>query len=237
MSVASILSYENRWFGQMGETIRLEEFTGVIQNKLVAVWQTTEGAPWLPTEFLLSQYITRILVVGRAAPTSLTLAADSSWTQVWRSPGAKEWSCLLGILQHMPGPVLIVVGPDIALTPKLVTSLKGGATTVVMRQPGSVGWPSGSDAADQVFFPVLGGPATTALLPVVQEWITKAVPRALDLKPLLPQMAAAGYGLTVAEGVWHWYKPADSPPLATLTVAQVARQLQVLGGMLEKMVV
>ena len=143
----------------------------------------------------------------------------------------------MGILQHMPGPVLIVVGPDIALTPKLVTSLKGGATTVVMRQPGPVGWPSASDAADQVFFPVLGGPATTTMMPVVQEWITKAVPRALDLKPLLPQMAAAGYGLTVAEGVWHWYKPADSPPLATLTVAQVARQLQVLGGMLEKMVV
>lgn len=164
---------------------------------------------------------------------SLTLAADSSWTQVWRSPGAKEWSCLLGVLSHMPGPILIVVGPDITLTPKVLGSLKD-ATTVVLRGAG-VGWPSNAGPPDQVFFPVLGERGTAPLMSIVQEWIPRAVPRSLDLKTLVPQLAAQGYGLTVAEGVWHWYKPADSPPLATLTVAQVAKQLQVLGSMLEKM--
>jgi len=221
----------------MAETIRLEEFTGVIQNKVIAVWTADSGNPWLPTEFMLTQYITRILVTGRASPISVTLSADPSWTQVWRLPGAKEWSCLLGVLQHMPGPVLIVVTPDIALTPKVLAGLSN-ATTVVLRSASATaaGWPSGAEAPSHVFFPVLG-PGTGPLMPVVQEWVSRAAPRALDLKILMPQLAVAGYGLMVAEGLWHWYKPADSPPLTTLTVAQVAKQLQTLGSMLEKMVI
>jgi hypothetical protein len=231
----------------MAETIRLEEFTGVLQNKLVVTWSSAETttSPWLPTEFMLGQYITRILVVGRSSPASITLGADSSWTQVWRGPGAKEWACLLGILQHMPGPVLLVLGPDIVLTPKLVISLKegmatGGGAVVVLRSSGSgagaVGWPAGALEPDHVFFPVLGLNASP-LLQVVQEWTSKAMPKALDLKSVLPQLATAGYGLTVAAGLWHWYKPADSPPLVTLTAAQIARQLQSLGTLLEKMIV
>jgi len=219
----------------MAETVRLEEFTGVIQNKLVAVWSASDASVWLPTEFLLSQYITRILVVGRAVPASLTLAADSSWTQVWRSPGAKEWSCLLGVLQHMPGPILIVVGPDIVLTPKLVVALRSSGVTTVALRAATSAWPAGAESADQVFFPILGA-ATGPLMAVVQEWVGRATPRALDVKILIPQLATAGYGLTVAEGVWHWYKPADSAALVTLTVPQIAKQLQVLGSMLEKMV-
>lgn len=227
----------------MAETIRLEEFNGVLQNKLVVVWSSADAAatnPWLPTEFMMGQYITRILVVGRSAPTSIALGVDSSWTQVWRGPGAKEWACLLGILVHMPGPVLIVVGPDVVLTPKLVISLKegtatGGGITVILRSA-SGGWPAGSLEPDNVFFPILG-PTVTPLHQVVQEWTLKAMPKALDLKSVLPQLAAAGYGLTVASGLWHWYKPADSGSLATLTVAQVARQLQSLGSLLEKMIV
>ena len=218
----------------MAETIRLEEFTGLIQNRFVVAWaldQNQNQNPWLPTEFMLAQYITRILVVGRTSPLSMTLAADSSWTQVWRSPGAKEWSCLLGILQHMPGPVLVVIGPDIALTPKMVSGLKD-VCTIAIRCPGSSqGVPVGVQP-DQVFFPVI---TSNTLLPVVQEWVAKAVPRSLDLKTLIPQLAAQGYGLTVAENVWHWYKPADSPPLVTLTVAQVAKQVQILGAMMERM--
>lgn len=232
----------------MAETIRLEEFTGVLQNKLVAVWSSVADttSPWLPTEFMMGQYITRILVVGRSAPTSIALSVDSSWTQVWRGPGAKEWACLLGILQHMPGPVLIVVGPDVMLTPKLVISLKeatatGGGITVVLRSASAsassgAGWPVGALEPDHVFFPILG-PTVTPLHQVVQEWTVKAMPKALDLKSVLPQLSAAEYGLTVASGYWHWYKPVDSPPLATLTVAQVARQLQSLGSLLEKMIV
>ncbi len=217
----------------MAETIRLEEFTGIIQNKVIAVW--TESV-WLPTEFMLTQYITRILVTGRASPISVTLSADPSWTQVWRLPGAKEWSCLLGVLQHMPGPVLIVVTPDVALTPKVLSGLTN-ATTIVLRSATATaaGWPSGAEAPSHVFFPVLTG--TGPLMSIVQEWVGRAAPRALDLKMLMPQLAAAGYGLMVADGLWHWYKPADSPPLATLTVLQMAKQLQTLGTMLEKMVV
>jgi hypothetical protein len=220
----------------MGDTIRLEEFTGLIQNKTVAVWQGSDAAAiWLPTEFLLTQYITRILVVGRAAATSVSMAADPGWTQIWRSPGAKEWSCLLGILQHMPGPVLIVVGPDVILSAKMIGALRD-VTCVVMRSAtGLYGWPTGADQPEHVFFPVLGDRATASLTPVVHDWLGRAVPRSLDLKTLVPQLAAQGYALTIAAGVWHWYKPADSPPLVTLTVAQVAKQLQTLGTMLEKM--
>ena len=220
----------------MAETVRLEEFTGLIQNKLVAVWSASDASVWLPTEFLLSQYITRILVVGRTSPASLTLAADSSWTQVWRSPGAKEWSCLLGVLSHMPGPILIVVGPDIGLTPKLVTALRSAGVTSVALRSQVAGWPAGAEQADQVFFPVLSA-AAGPLMPVVQDWVGRSSPRSLDVKMLIPQLAAQEYGLTVAEGVWHWYKPADSAALVTLTVTQVAKQLQILGSMLEKMCV
>ena len=221
----------------MAETIRLEEFTGVIQNKIITVWSADTGVstgvgPWLPTEFLLSQYITRILVVGRTSPMSLALAADSSWTQVWRLPGAKEWSCLLGILSHMPGPVLIVVGPDVVLSPKVLGALKD-VTTVVIRS-NMVGMPM---TPDHVFFPILTNPVPAYLNTILQECLGRSVPRSLDLKILIPQLAAQGYGLTVAEGVWHWYKPADSAPLVTLSVAQIAKQIQILGGTLEKMTV
>ncbi len=234
--------------GGSAETIRLEEYTGVIQNRLVAAWQTPDAVtPWLPTEFLLSQYITRILVTGRAATLSLALAADQSWTQVWRSPGAKEWSCLLGVLPHMPGPVLVVVGADVILTPKLVASLRatiagaasaGSNTTIcVLRQTGisvgGAGW--AGDPPDQVFFPVIDvtAPRYASIMAAMGEWLGRTSPRSLDTKMLLPQLAAAGYGLCVAEGLWHWYKPADSPALATLTVGQIARQLHILAAALE----
>lgn len=220
-----------------GEVVRLEEYSGLIQGRVVAVWQPPDAVnPWLPTEFMLAQYITRILVTGRTSPMSTALAADPSWTQVWRSPGGKEWSCLLGILQHMPGPILIVVGPDMILTPRLVGSLKEaarqGAAVFVLRQVGVTPW--AGDPADQVFLPVLDPHGLTGLWPIAQEWAARAVPRNIDLKVLLPQLAAQGYGLTVAEGVWQWYKPADSTPMATLTVPQVARQLQILASVLER---
>jgi len=209
----------------MAETLRLEEYTGTMDNKLATVL-TTETDTWLPTEFMLAQYITRILVVGRSAASSATLAADPSWTQVWRLPGAKEWSCLLGILPHMPGPILIVVGTDVTLTPKVVAGLKGTMTVVLRSGP----WPLTCGQPDRIFFPVLG--ERSPLLPILQDWVGKAVPRNLDLPTLLPQLAAHGYGLMVADGVWHWYKPADSPPMATMTVTQVARQLQALSVVL-----
>jgi len=212
--------------------IRLEEYTGLIQNKLVAVWQAPDAVtPWLPTEFLLSQYITRILITGRQSPMSTAMVTDGSWTQVWRSPGAKEWSCLLGILQHMPGPILLVVGPDMALSPKLTTNLKGAFTTVVLRQ--TIGW--SGDLPDQVFFPILeGGAKFAGIAAAVQEWTAKAAPKTLDLRALTPQLAAQGYGLTVSDNVWQWYKPTDSQPLVTLTVPQIAKQLQILGALLER---
>jgi hypothetical protein len=226
------------------ETIRLEEYTGLIQNKLVVAWQSPDAvSPWLPTEFLMSQYITRILVTGRASALSVALTADSGWTQIWRSPGSKEWSCLLSVVSHMPGPILFVIGPDMMLTPKLVTNLQAirkdtPTTVVVLRSPGAIGWISGSGpegTPDQVFFPVLDARNTGALLPLVQD--CKAAPRTLDVKALLPQLAAAGYGLTVSEGVLHWYNPADSAPMSVLSVAQIARQLQVLGIVLEKTII
>jgi hypothetical protein len=223
------------------ETIRLEEYTGVLQNKLIAVWQAADAVtPWLPTEFMLSQYITRILVTGRVSPVSTILASDPSWTQVWRSPGGKEWACLLGILAHMPVPMLIVVGPDMALTPKLVSSLKAvGATVIVLRTAGSAaGW--AGDPPDQMFLPVLSAASQSqsqALTTVLNEWMGRTAPRGLDPKILLPQLAAQGYGLTAADGVWFWYKPADSAPLVALTVPQIARQLQILGAALERSVV
>ncbi len=223
------------------DTIRIEEYTGILQQKLVAVWQTPDAiTPWLPTEFLLSQYITRILITGRASPLSAAMTADPSWTQVWRSPGNKEWSCLMSTIQYMPGPVLVVIGPDLGLTPKLVTSLKGlcaaGPTTIlVLRspQPGQPAW--AGEPADHVFFPVVEGGAAAKMAPLmaaINEWAPRTAPRGLDIKTLLPQLAAQGYALTVGDGVWQWYKPADSTGLATLTVAQVARQLQILGAVL-----
>jgi hypothetical protein len=222
------------------ETIRLEEYTGLIQNKLVVAWQSPDAVgPWMPTEFLMSQYITRILVTGRASPLSVALTADSGWTQIWRSPGSKEWSCLLSVVSHMPGPILFVVGPDMMMTPKLVSNLQAirkdtPTTVLVLRSPGPIGWIS-EGTPDQVFFPVLDARNTAALLPLLQD--CKAAPRTLDVKALLPQLAASGYGLTVSEGILHWYNPADSAPMSVLSVAQIARQLQVLGLVLEKTVI
>ncbi len=224
-----------------GETIRLEEYQGLLQSKLVAVWQAPDVVTaWLPTEFMLGQYITRILVTGRTSPVSVAMAADPSWTQIWRSPGSKEWSCLLGLLQYMPGPVLIVVGPDIVLTPKLVVSLQGArsapaVTICVLRTAGVAGWVG--EPADHVFFPVVESATargSVGLVGAMTDCVGRAVPRSLDIKGLLPQLAAQGYGLTVADGVWHWYKPADSTGLSSLTVPQIARQLQILGSVLER---
>jgi hypothetical protein len=73
--------------------------------------------------------------------------------------------------------------------------------------------------------------------PVLAEWVPRAAPRSLDLKSVVPQLVAASYGLLVADGIWHWFRPADSPPLATLTVAQIGRSLQGLAAILEKMVI
>jgi hypothetical protein len=139
----------------------------------------------------------------------------------------------------MPGPILFVIGVDMMLTPKLVSNLqtirKDTPTTVlVLRTPGPIGWVPGSES-DQVFFPVLDARNTTALLPLVQE--CKAAPKTLDVRALLPQLAASGYGLTVSEGILHWYNPADSAPMSVLSVAQIARQLQVLGVVLEKTII
>jgi hypothetical protein len=224
-----------------GDVVRLEEYTGLLQNKLVAVWQSPDTATvWMPTEFMLSAYVTRILVTGRSAVLSTALTADPSWTQVWRAPGGKEWACLMGILQHMPGPILLVVGPDIVLSAKLVGALQGarssgaGATILILRTAGSgsPGWVG--DAADQVFLPVLEtGSRFTGLLAVLHEWASRTTPRSLDTKVLLPQLAAQGYGLTAAEGAWYWYRPAESTGVATLTVPQIARQLMILGSVLE----
>jgi hypothetical protein len=220
------------------EVLRIEEYTGLIQGKVVCAWQSPDAAsPWLPTEFMLSQYITRILITGRTSALSTALTSDPSWTQVWRAPGAKEWSCLMGVLGHMPGPVLIVIGPDIVLSAKLVSALnetcaRGGQTTaIILRQSGSgAGW--AGDHASHVFFPVLDG-TKHPLLPVIQAEV--AAPKHLDFKTVLPQLAAQGYALTVADNVWQWYKPADSTGLATLTVPQIARQLQILGAVLNTM--
>lgn len=228
------------------ETVRLEEFTGVLQGRLVVAWQTTDATvPWMPTEFMPAAYVTRILVTGRAAALSTALTADPSWTQVWRSPGGKEWACLLGVLPHMPGPMLVVIGPDVVLTPKLVASLKGatesGGTVVVLRSAagGMPGW-VGEVGPDQMFLPVLGGGGGVSgamggvgLMTVFNEWAGRTLPR-LDPKVLLPQLAAQGYGLTATEGRWFWYRPAESVGMATLSVAQVARQLMILGGLLER---
>jgi hypothetical protein len=192
-------------------TVRMEEYTGLMEGKVVAV----VGDTWLPTEFMLTQYITRILVVGRTSAASAALAADAGWTQVWRSPGAKEWSCLLGVIGHMPGPVLLVVGPDVVLSPKVVESFSTGFLTVVLR---TQAWPAAAPKPSHVFFPTLVG---------IQDWI-KVDPK------VLTQLAAQKLGLVIADGVSHWFNPVDSAPMTTLTTAQVAQQLRALGTALER---
>jgi hypothetical protein len=143
----------------------------------------------------------------------------------------------------MPGPVLIVIAPDMVLNQKLVSNLQavrtsGTTTVLVLRQPGipQAGWVG--DAPDQVFFPIIEAGALTGrhagLWAAAQEWSGRAVPRGIDIKGLLPQLAAQGYALTVTDGAWHWYKPSDSAPMTTLSVAQIARQLHIMGTLLEK---
>ena len=211
--------------------LRLEEYTGLIENKIILVW--TEQEPWLPTEFMLSQYITRILISGRNSPTSVSLTSDPGWTQIWRSPGSKEWSCLFGILPHMPGPILLVISTDITLSPQIMANLREVKTglVVVMRSPtGGVQWNVEKDFVSHVFFPILG--INTTMISIVQDWMHR--PKSLDLKALIPQLASAGYGLIIANNIWQWYRPADSPPFMSLTQTQIGRQIQLLGSILEK---
>jgi len=215
----------------MAEVLRLEEWTEQLGNKIVCVWGGSTDSSWLPTEFMLTAYITRILIVGRTSAASMSLSADQGWTQVWRSPGAKEWACLLGILGHMPGPILIVISPEIALTSKIISGLRiANGLTIVQRQNNSLGWPVG-EVPDACFFPSV---RTSDGIPALEEWRERCSPRNLDFKSVLPQLSAGGYALMVVKGVWHWYKPADSAPLVSLTVNQIARQIQTLGIILEK---
>lgn len=218
----------------MTETIRLEEYTGILSDNSIALVWTLDGSAWLPTEFMLSQYITRILVVGRVSESSITFALDPTWTQVWRAPGAKEWSCLLGILPHMPGPVLVVIGPDVSLSHQILTGLRSvSSTTIVLRSPPASavtdGWnQSALGTPSHMFFPVIGtghSHGHAMLQAVIHEWNPR-----LDLKALLPQLAMSNYGLVFSAGVWQWYKPNDSPPLIVLSPALVGKQIQLLGA-------
>jgi hypothetical protein len=218
------------------ETIRLEEYTGQIQEKLVTVWLSSDTiVPWIPSAFLLSQYITRILVTGRTSAISTVLSADASWTQVWRLPGGKEWSCLFGIHPHMPGPVLLVIGPDIPLTTPLITSLKTICAStinpthiVLYRQPTAAGWIG--DLTEHIFFPVvdIADIKQKELVVILQEFVSKVNPNMTEFSSLLPQLAAQGYALTIANHSLHWYKPSESTPLTFLSIPQVAHQLRIL---------
>lgn len=237
----------------MGDVVRLEEFTGSLHRKIAVVFEGGSNG-WLPTEFMAAQYITRILVAGRSSPSSATLASSSDWTQVWRAPGATEWSCLLGILHHLPGPVLIVIGPDVAVSPKILSSLRTAtdSTVILLRSPSNDASTASyatakayasqsssllSDHMDhnsQVFFPVMDGSskASHLIMNHLNDWIGRV---ALDIKSVLPSLASAGYGLTITDGTWYWYNPVESAPMSALTVAQVGRQIQVLGSLLESL--
>jgi hypothetical protein len=130
----------------------------------------------------------------------------------------------------MPGPVLIVVAPDVGLSSKIVAGLHDvTGISVVMRNSLLASWDFGP--VQHVFFPVLGDHATLPLVSIAQDWIHKSS-KPLDLKALMPQLAVAGYGLTLGDGVWQWYRPADSLPLTTLTVAQIGKQIQAIGTLL-----
>jgi len=216
----------------MGDVVRLEEFTGSLHRKIAVVFEGGAHG-WLPTEFMAAQYITRILVAGRSSPSSATLASSSDWTQVWRAPGATEWSCLLGILHHLPGPVLIVIGPDVAVSPKILSSLRTAtdSTVLLLRSPSSTAIDQ-MEHNSQVFFPVMDGTskASHLIMNHLNDWIGRV---ALDIKSVLPSLASAGYGLTITDGTWYWYNPMESAPMSALTVAQVGRQIQVLGALLE----
>lgn len=218
------------------DTVRLEEYTGVLQDKMVVVWQSPDAVvPWLPTEFMPAAYITRILITGRNSPISTGLTADPSWTQVWRSPGAREWSCLLGILPHLPGPVLIVIGPDISLSPGLISNLQSiTATVIVTRSVTGPGWIHSPSSPDQIFLPILGNNSPASLNSIFNEFASHTLPK-LDPKVLLPQLAAQGYGLTTTNGNWFWYRPAESGGLVTMTPNQIARQLNILSALVEKL--
>jgi hypothetical protein len=138
----------------------------------------------------------------------------------------------------MPRPLLITVGPDVGLSAKLVSSLRaatnaatlGQTSLVIIRQPAQQPWVG--EPADQVFFPILNG-LTPAFHAAIQEWVGRAVPRSMDFKGLLPQLADKQYALTVAEGVWFWYRPSESGGLAVMTAQQIAQQLLLLGKLLE----
>jgi hypothetical protein len=104
----------------------------------------------------------------------------------------------------------------VILSPKVVEAFPADALTVVLRS-NSV-WPGPKPS--HVFFPTLAG---------IQDWISGFDPK------VVAQLAAQKLGLVVADGVPHWFKPGDSPPLTTLTVSQVAATLRALGTVLEKL--
>lgn len=247
----------------MGDVVRLEEFTGRLNRKISVVFEGSGGAGgtpgtsgWLPTEFMAAQYITRILIAGRSSPTSATLASSPDWTQIWRAPGSTEWSCLLGILGHLGGPILIVVAPDVGMSPKILGALKGttatsDTTVILLRSPSydastasyatakayasqssTLSFIDHLDHTCQVFFPVMDGTskASHLIMNHLNDWIGRV---ALDIKAVLPSLASAGYGLTITDGTWYWYNPGESPPLSSLTLAQLGRQIQVLGSLVE----
>jgi hypothetical protein len=135
---------------------------------------------------------------------------------------------------------MVAVGPDVGLSAKLVSSLRAAASAatvgqtsvIVIRQPGLLSW--AGETADQVFFPILNT-LTPAFHAAIQEWVGKAVPRSMDFKGLLPQLADKQYALTVADGAWFWYRPAESGGLAVMSAQQIAQQLLLLGKLLESL--
>jgi hypothetical protein len=108
---------------------------------------------WIPYEFIGSEAITRILLVGEHSSGTRGLVAGENWTMILSMlgvAGARNWSFIASLRRHMVEPVLVVVAPDVVIPQSVIPTLD--MTLIVFRwisEINSINLP-----AKSIFFPL-----------------------------------------------------------------------------------
>ena len=137
----------------MSDELQLEGFGSDITNTCSLVFCENATELWIPYEFIGTEAITRILLVGEQSSGTRGLIAGEKWTMILSMigvTGSRNWSFIASLRKHFIEPVMIVVAPDVVIPPAVIPSLN--MTLIVFRWISEAGTVALN--ASSVFFPL-----------------------------------------------------------------------------------
>ena len=170
---------------------------------------------WIPYEFIGTEAVTRILLVGDHSSGTRGLIASESWTMILSmtgGAGSRNWSFLATMRKHLLEPIMIVVCPDVAL-PAAIMPILEGATLIVFRWISEV--KTLGVNASSIFFPI-SVQATQIVLAQRALWRGMALRTSdTNLSLILNEIRPQGLFLvsSILDGgivSLAWYRPKDS---------------------------